>query len=339
MISAAEPAGTVLAVDLDGTLIRTDLLHENFWAAVARDPLVPLRAAVVLASQGRSGLKGWLAGRWAFDPTLIPQTAAVIEAIRLWREQGGRTALVTAADQRLADTIASHIGLFDEVHGTRPGHNLKGAAKARFLVQRYGKGGFAYIGDSVADLRVWPHASLAVTVGASPELRRRVAALGVPVEHLEAPQARPGELARLVLEGGWLAALVGIAALVTAGGGAGAMAMFALALLWLSFGAVGTGAAVMHDLLRLQNLRKTGDDPGPIAAGRIEMPRASALALGLPLAGLVIGGLTGGLVAAFCLVLAGAARVLVGPRRGLLPSLGLGVAWAALAGLAAQALI
>lgn len=339
MKSAPDPAGMVLAVDLDGTLIRTDLLHENFWDAVARDPLVPLRAAAVLVSRGRSGLKGWLAGSWVFDPSRIPLTPAVIEAIRSWRAQGGRTALVTAADHRLAETIASHVGLFDEVHGTRPGHNLKGAAKARFLVRRFGQGGFAYIGDSAADLRVWPQASLAVTVGASPRLRRRVEGLGVPVEHLAAPRAQPGELARLFLTGGWVAALVGIAVLGAAGGGPDAPAIGALALLWLSFGAAGTGAAVMHDLVHLGKLRETGGDPGPIAAGRLAMPRASALALGLPLAGLVIGGLAAGVVAALCVALAGAGRVLVDTRRGLLPSVALGVARAALAGLAAQGLI
>ncbi len=40
----------------------------------------------------------------------------------------------------------------------RDGVNLKGAAKAAALVERFGEGGFDYVGDTRADLPVWAKA-------------------------------------------------------------------------------------------------------------------------------------------------------------------------------------
>lgn len=300
-----------MAVDLDGTLIRTDLLHEGFWGAVAYDPSVPLRASVVLVRQGRSGLKAWLARLAPVDPVHLPYTDSALAAVRRWRQRGGYAVLVTAADHRLAEAVAAHLGLFNEVHGTRPGHNLKGIAKARFLNARFGQHGFVYMGDSIADLQIWPSAVMAVTVGAGPRLRAQVESLGCPVEHLTAPRVGPAEIAGLVLRGGWLAGLTGLVALAMLTGMSSA-ALGLLALIWLGFGMVGTGAIVMHDLLHLKELRLGYGDCGPIAAGRIAMPTASAIALGLPLAGLGIGGLAGGPLALLCLTIAGAGGVLFG---------------------------
>ena len=50
----------ILAVDLDGTLLRSDMLHESFWAALAQDWKAGL-AAISALSRGRAALKRHLA--------------------------------------------------------------------------------------------------------------------------------------------------------------------------------------------------------------------------------------------------------------------------------------
>tara|TARA_R110002074_G_scaffold45713_23_gene118142 strand:- start:2471 stop:3910 length:1440 start_codon:yes stop_codon:yes gene_type:complete len=166
----------ILVVDLDGTLIRSDMLYECFWSSFAQDWRTPLKALQGLAG-GRAALKARLADLAAPDPATLPYTPEVLEHIRDWRAAGGRTALVTAADQRLADGIARHLGLFDEVHGSDGKTNLKGSAKAAFVSRRYGDTGYIYAGDSAADVPVWQGACGAVTVGLSSGLRHRVDAM------------------------------------------------------------------------------------------------------------------------------------------------------------------
>lgn len=181
---------TVLVVDLDGTLLRSDLLHECFWSALARDWSTPFRAAGwVLA--GRAALKQRLAARAALDPATLPYDPGLLALIRSWRAAGRVTVLATASDAALAEAVAAHLGCFDHVIGSDGRRNLKGAEKAAVLQERFGPQGFVYAGDSRADLPVWRLSRAAVTVGAPPGLARDVAALGVPV--LALPMRFPGD--------------------------------------------------------------------------------------------------------------------------------------------------
>jgi len=173
----------MLVVDLDRTLIRTDLLYETFFAGLATRPRAALAALGGLV-EGRATLKARLA-ELPFDAGQLPMNEAVLAYIRAARARGERTALVSASDARLVRAVADRTGLFDEAHGSRPGLNLKGRAKAAFLVERYGRGGFAYIGDSPADLPVWAVSAHAITVGAGPELRRAAEEAAPAATHLE----------------------------------------------------------------------------------------------------------------------------------------------------------
>ncbi|MDA0958777.1 MAG: prenyltransferase, partial [Proteobacteria bacterium] len=115
----------VLVVDLDGTLLRTDLLHETFWSAFSRDWLTPIKAARALWS-GKPSLKSYLYTVATVDITSLPYNDTVINYILSHRERGGHTALVTASNHKLATQVGDHLDLFDETHGSDEKDNLKG---------------------------------------------------------------------------------------------------------------------------------------------------------------------------------------------------------------------
>ncbi len=60
------PSALPLVLDLDGTLLRTDLLDETFVAVLRRDPL-SLPRLVGAALRGRAALKQELAARAEID--------------------------------------------------------------------------------------------------------------------------------------------------------------------------------------------------------------------------------------------------------------------------------
>jgi hypothetical protein len=97
---------------------------------------------------------------------------------------GGRAVLVTASDQKIADEISAHLGVFDEAHGSDGRRNLKSEAKAQFLEEQYGTGAFAYMGDAAADLPVWKRAATAITVNAPSGIRRKAEHACAQTEHL-----------------------------------------------------------------------------------------------------------------------------------------------------------
>lgn len=174
----------VLVVDLDGTLLRTDMLHESFWNSFSKRWHIPFKSITKILS-GKSALKSYLASEATIDITLLPYNNLVIDYIHKHRSKGGKVALVTATHQLLAEKIAKHLEIFDEVYGSDNLVNLKGAVKAQFLVDRFGQGNFFYIGDAAADLPVWAVSAKAITVNASDAVRRKAEALGKPIEHLE----------------------------------------------------------------------------------------------------------------------------------------------------------
>lgn len=171
----AEPLREVhalpLCVDLDGTLLKNDSLHEAMvfiglqrWRNVLQMPLWLLK--------GRANLKREIGLRWSFDPAQLPYNEGVLAYLRKQRADGRAIILTTAADEKVAQRIAAHLRLFDEVIASDGMTNLRGPTKASALSRRFGKGGFIYAGNDAPDLHVWEAAAGAVIVNGSAALKR-----------------------------------------------------------------------------------------------------------------------------------------------------------------------
>jgi 4-hydroxybenzoate polyprenyltransferase/phosphoserine phosphatase len=163
-----------LCVDCDGTLIRTDLLHESVLAAVKQSPLVLLQSLAKLL-HGRAILKSYLASRVSLDISYIPLREDVLKIIHDARAEGRSILLVTASPESQAYALNLQHRLFDEVIATKEGGpNLSGKTKADLLVERFGVGRFDYVGDSWKDIPVWAKCRQAIVVSNS---RRLVSAV------------------------------------------------------------------------------------------------------------------------------------------------------------------
>ncbi|HEX5356128.1 MAG TPA: UbiA family prenyltransferase [Aquabacterium sp.] len=174
-----------LCVDLDGTLIHSDLLLESFLLLIKRNPLYLLLVPFWLL-QGKARLKQQIASRVQLDGAALPYTKPLLDWLRGQKEQGRAVWLCTASDIRLAQAVADHVGFFDGVMASDGQLNLSGANKAAELVKRFGDKGFDYCGNEQVDLAVWRHARAAIVVNAGTALV--TAAGGVTkVEHAIAP--------------------------------------------------------------------------------------------------------------------------------------------------------
>jgi 4-hydroxybenzoate polyprenyltransferase len=136
---AAAEAGVVtpalLWVDLDGTLIRSDLLWESLVILIKRNPLILLRLPLWLL-RGRETLKAAIAARVTLDPTALPYNKAFVSWLEAQRRAGLSLWLYSAADEQLARRVAEHLGLFDGVLAGDPGIARVGSDKAVFPDRR-----------------------------------------------------------------------------------------------------------------------------------------------------------------------------------------------------------
>lgn len=140
-----------LCVDLDGTLIRSDLLWESMALLLRRSPAAAMRLPWWLF-KGKAGFKGEVARQVALDATTLPYRADVVAFLTQQRASGRRIILTTASHETLAAAVAEHLHLFDEVLASDGVTNLSGRRKLAAIEARWGREGFDYVGDSHADV-------------------------------------------------------------------------------------------------------------------------------------------------------------------------------------------
>jgi len=175
-----------LYVDMDGTLIATDVLWESLLLVMKGRPLVALRLPLWAMGHGWAYMKDQLAQRVMPDVARLPYRREVVEFLKEERGRGRRLVLATASNRRIAEAVAAHVGLFDDVLASGPEVNLKGERKLQAIEKQVGSDGFGYMGNSSADLPLWRSARQAYVVAASPRVLARARAVCNPVGIFEA---------------------------------------------------------------------------------------------------------------------------------------------------------
>lgn len=170
------PPTIPLAVDLDGTLIRTDMMWESLVRLLRQNPLAAF-ASLFALFHGRAQFKQKLAARVRVDPANVPYHVPFLDWLKAQKASGRKLILATASDINMAKPIAAHVGLFEDVMASDGKTNLRNAAKRRALTGRFGERGYDYAGNSPDDLGVWPGAHEAVVVNAPESLASRAAAV------------------------------------------------------------------------------------------------------------------------------------------------------------------
>jgi 4-hydroxybenzoate polyprenyltransferase/phosphoserine phosphatase len=167
---------TCLVVDLDNTLIKTDLLHEAIISALKNSPYL-LFVALGSLFKGRAAFKKALTCSVIPDARHLPFRDEVLDFLAKERAQGRKIILATASDHAWACQIADELGLFDDVLASDGEQNLKGETKLhviRSYCQQHDYVCFDYVGDSDADIPIWRNARLSYLVAPSPVLLRKV---------------------------------------------------------------------------------------------------------------------------------------------------------------------
>jgi 4-hydroxybenzoate polyprenyltransferase/phosphoserine phosphatase len=292
-VMGAKPAkikSPILCVDLDGTLIRGNVLWECVLVLLKTRPLTILLIPYWLFS-GRAALKRQLAARIDLDPARLPYRQQVLEFLRQEKAAGRRIALTTATDRALAEAISSYLGLFDEVHASDGLLNLKGANKAAFLAQHFTDTGFEYMGDSAADIEVWRNARAGYVVGTEARAKQAAAATTIKGTILEPRKSFRASVRTWVdaLRGHhWAKNLLLFLPLALSHNLAREPILRTL-VGFVLYGFCASGLYILNDLLDLHSDRKhPWKNARPIAAGNISIPEGLlasfvllSLALGL----------------------------------------------------------
>jgi 4-hydroxybenzoate polyprenyltransferase/phosphoserine phosphatase len=281
-------------VDLDGTLIHTDMLHESALRVLRDNPVYTLHIPYWL-SRGKAVLKQHLARRSAFDPSCLPYNNELLDWLRQQRAQGRKLILCTASDLSIATAISEHLGVFDEVMASDGVKNLAGKNKADLLEQRFGHAGFDYAGNSSADLAVWQRAHKAIVVNASSGLVEKAGAYCEVEQVFPSPALGFKAWRRVLRLHQWLKNLLLFVPIFAAHQFTNLDTWLELILAFFSFSLCASSVYIANDLLDLESDRQHPRKcKRPFASGLVPAWMGAALAPILLFASLALARHVGG---------------------------------------------
>ena len=271
-----------LCVDLDGTLIRTDLAIEHLLQLLKRNPLFVFLLPLWLW-RGRAVLKREIAKRVTFDAAELPYNEAFLSYLREQKAAGRKLVLATAADQLQAQAVADHLGIFSAVYASDGRVNLSADAKRRRLEEVFGRAKFDYAGNALDDLKVWPAAVDAIIVNPEPgvlaQLQRQRPIARIFPNPAQMPGAKPWtpylKAMRLHqwMKNGLLFVPLAMSHKLFEAGPFGQ-----ICLAFLAFGLTASSVYVLNDLVDLKDDRRhPNKSRRPFAAGTIPLRHGLAM--------------------------------------------------------------
>jgi 4-hydroxybenzoate polyprenyltransferase/phosphoserine phosphatase len=175
-------AQRALCVDLDGTLVKSDTLVDSLLLLARTHPLRVLRVPLWLKG-GKAALKARVCSQVQLNAAHLPYNRQLLAYLTQQHRHGRKLYLTTGADCSLAQRIADHLGIFEEVLASDGSTNLTGHNKLQSLQQRFAGQGFDYIGNARPDLPLLSHSGEAMVANPDLALTGLLRKHKVPVAH------------------------------------------------------------------------------------------------------------------------------------------------------------
>ena len=270
-----------LYVDLDGTLLRGDSLHEACLRLIVRPSTWPVALRALFA--GKAAFKQAVSKHAGLRADGLPYRHDFLDWLKAQRDSGRGLILATGADRAIADEIARHLGIFDAVLASDGHTNLTGANKLKAIEAHAAGATFAYAGDGQIDLPIWAAAGSVVLVGAGLRHESEVGSAKVEARFPDAVNTtsavlrglRPYQWAKNVLV--FLPAAAAHRLLDP-------VVLRADLLLFGAFSLCASGVYAANDLLDLESDRGHADKRRrPLASGAVTIPMGLAIACLFPL--------------------------------------------------------
>lgn len=275
-----------LYVDLDGTLLRGDSLHEALARLLVRPLAWPSALRALFA--GKAAFKQAVSARAELRAEALPYREDFLDWLRAERKSGRRLILATGADRAIAEAVAGRLGVFDGILASDGATNLTGANKLQAIESHAAGAPFAYAADGQVDLPIWAAAHSAVLVGAGVHHEARVGTAKVEARFPDTANA-PAAVLRSLRPYQWAKNILVFLPAAAAHRLLEPAILQADLLLFAAFSLCASGVYAANDLLDLESDRgHTTKRRRPLAAGAVTIPLGLGIACLLPLVALAL---------------------------------------------------
>ena len=280
--SSDAKGGSILFVDLDGTLTATDLLWEAFFGALRQHPSLLLLAPFWLL-RGRAAFKMLVSARHQPKAELLPYRNEVVEFLRSRKASGTRLVLATASTRHWAESVAQHLGLFDDILSSDAECNLKGRNKLLAIeayCEKRGIQSWGYVGDCGADIPIWERAAEVDVVAPSSRTLSRVRAKAEPTMVFGKQTSRLSAIAKSMRPHQWVKNALLFVPLLLAREYTDLSKTLTTAAAFMAFSFCASAVYVLNDLLDVEADRMhPRKRRRPLASGALPLIWAPPLAI------------------------------------------------------------
>lgn len=265
-----------LVVDLDGTLVHTDLLIESAFVLAREQPYNLLRLPAWL-KRGKATLKDEIAARAQLDVAHLPYNRELVDFLTEEKQRGRRIVLATAANHRYAHQVAEHLELFDDVLASDAHTNLSGEDKLAAIRELLGETPFDYAADHDDDRAIWAAARETILVGAKPATDRWATSETRVSRRIERPASGVRTWIKAMRLYQWSKNVLIFVPLLASHELLNGHTLFAAVLAFIAYGALASSVYLLNDLVDLgDDRRHPNKRHRPFASGALPVAQGVA---------------------------------------------------------------
>lgn len=276
-----------LVVDLDGTLLNSDLLYEGIVILLRKNPLY-LFSLIIWLLKGKVYFKNQIFKKIQIPYDLLPWNKDLLGFLKAESQKGRKLILATASLKSNADEIYKQFPIFNEIYGTQE-VNLKGQNKLDVLVDKFGEFQFDYIGNSNSDLKIFAASRYSYLVNPSKPLTRKTRKVSELKYIWETKKSRFKDYLKAIRVYQWVKNVLVFVPLITSHSFYSGKLAFDASLGFFAFSFTASAGYVINDLLDLNSDRSHPRKRfRPFASGKLSILSGIFLVFLLLALGLII---------------------------------------------------
>jgi 4-hydroxybenzoate polyprenyltransferase/phosphoserine phosphatase len=262
-----------LIVDVDGTLVRSDLLWEGLVQLCVRRPArVP--GLIASLARGKAAFKAYVARESPLQLETVPLEPAALQLIEEARAEGRPVVLASGAHESHVAALGGRIGA-DTGWASDGAVNLTAHRKLERIRSHYPA--FDYVGNGAADLPLWGAARRAFALNPGPVTRWRAERLRPDLVVLGDRRGGMGALVRALRPHQWSKNALLVLPALAAHLPWTWQTTLDLAFGFVAFSALASAVYLLNDLVDLPHDRAHEEKRRrPVAAGELTIPATLA---------------------------------------------------------------
>jgi len=275
-----------LYVDLDGTLIKTDILYESVLMLL-KNNILYLFVLPFWWFKGKSILKYNVSKLVDINPKILPYNKAFLDYLKQQHQQGRKLILTTATTEKYAKAIADYLDIFTQTIASSVDKNISGAVKLNAISSHSDK--FIYAGNAVIDLKVFPYAQESIIVNPTYRLKKRLNELSNITEIFEIKQNHIWVILKSARVYQWVKNGLLFVPLLMSQQFYDSNAILDVVLAFFSFSLLASATYIINDLVDIPNDREhIRKKNRPLASGDLSIPSAIVMMMILFISSFII---------------------------------------------------